>query len=466
MAITVNAQGVQASSLEEAQTETQADFRTIFGDELAQDPQTPQGQLAGLMALLEADVGEVAVRLGNAVSVDHAAGVALFALGSLLDVRRISGRRSQVTATLTGVNGANVPAGSRARTTAGDEFRTLADVVLASTGVTVDMESVDEGPVVAAAGTLTQIVTVIPGWETITNASDAVVGRTLQTEQEYRAAYETRTAHSAVGPLAALRAALVEALAGKNEVVENTDSAGAVIGQWPVGRNAILVVAESGTDADITRAVETHRGLGCGTMAGIVGATPNETALAAVTDGTVTWNGTDYTGLNLSSATTPAQRAAALTTLLAADPVPPTVVAVDGLYIAAFRWHPGRTPNFGTGAVETAFGLAAGAAAYPAGPFVRPRARPLTVTLAVTRQPGFPADGLNLIRSAVTNVVNGYGIGEQLWLNDLLSAAEGVGGTRVTSATVQHNSTDVSGVVVPFDGLWTLPAANLTVTIT
>ena len=56
-------------------------------------------------------------------------------------------------------------------------FRTVADVALApSPGVSVEMEAVEEGAVMAAAGTLTQIVTVVAGWETITNAAAAVLG--------------------------------------------------------------------------------------------------------------------------------------------------------------------------------------------------------------------------------------------------------------------------------------------------
>ena len=58
-----------------------------------------------------------------------------------------------------------------------------------------------------------------------------------------------------------------------------------------------------------------------------------------------------------------------------------------------------------------------------------------------------------------------YGLGAQIWQNDILSAAEGITGTRVTTISVQHNSVDVSGLTPPLDALWTLPAANLTVLI-
>ena len=280
----------------------------------------------------------------------------------------------------------------------------------------------------------------------------------------FRSDYMARTAHSSIGPLSALKAALAEAMAGRTNRAENRTKSAIVQQGWTLEPNSLLVVAESGSDADVLRAVENHRGMGVGTMTGISGGTPNDTDLSAISNGSITWDGTDYTGLDLTSATTPAMKAAALTTLLAAADV--TVSYLDGAYIAIFAWDPDNTPVFDSGATATAFGLDPDSAVYPTGPYVRPRERELTITMAVTRRDGFPADGLDRIRNAVANVTSGYRIGQEIWLNDYLSAAESVSGNRVTSITVQSDSVDVSGVAVSFDTVWTLPSANLTITIT
>ena len=219
---TVDDTGVHAPSLETAQADTRQQLADIFGDDLANADQTPQGQLAGIIAVLEAVIGEALVRLGNATSVNDAVGTQLDTLGELLDILRQRPTRSRVTATVTGVAGTNLPAASRARTADGDVFRTVADVALApSPGVSVEMEAVDEGSVMAAAGTLTQIVTVVAGWETITNAAAAVIGIPRQGDPEYRTAHRRRTAHRAIGSVAAIRSAIDEALGGKQNVVEN-----------------------------------------------------------------------------------------------------------------------------------------------------------------------------------------------------------------------------------------------------
>ena len=285
---TVDGEGVHVPSLETALINVRQQFADIFGEDLANADQTPQGQLAGIIAVLQARIGEALVALSNATSVDDAVGTQLDTLGSLLDVLRDTASRSRVTATLTGVSGTGVTAGSRAKTTAGAEFRTLAAVVLApSPGVTVDMEAVETGAIEAAAGTLTEIVTVVSGWETITNASAAVVGNTRQADPAYRTSYRARTARRSIGAMDSLRGALDEALAGKYEAFENRTASANVIQEWHFDPHAILAIAQSGSDGDIRRAVENYRGMGAPTMTGIIGGTPDNTALDSVSNGTV-----------------------------------------------------------------------------------------------------------------------------------------------------------------------------------
>ena len=465
--ITVDGTGVTAASLDGWIERLQELMRGALGDDLSLEAQTPQGQLIGVLSLMLVELGEAFVALAATTSVDHAVGAQLDAIGSVLDVYRVEATRSMVTATVTGVGGTNLPQGSRAKTVPGGrEFRTVSDVVLSAAGVPVEMEAVETGPVDAAAGSLTEIVTLVVGWETVTNPSIAALGGDRQADGSYRTTYLARTAHSSVGPLAALEAALEDALAGKTRRLENSTDAAVVVQEWTVPAHSILVVAEAGTDADVVRAVETHRGMGVGTLTAISGGVPDDSALAAVTSGTVNWDGTDYAGLDLSAAATGPLRAAALTTLLAAASPAPTISFVDGRYLALFLWSPDEAPTFGAGTVETAYGLSPAAASYPQGPFVRPRPRRLVFTVDVTRGAGFPSDGVERIRTAVLERVAAYGLGEQLWLNDLLTEVELVLGTQVTAITAQANSADVSGVATPADSLWELALGDVTVTVT
>ena len=70
------------------------------------------------------------------------------------------------------------------------------------------------------------------------------------------------------------------------------------------------------------------------------------------------------------------------------------------------------------------------------------------------------------MREGVLARVRQYGVGVQLWSNDLLTTGELIPGTRITAITVQYDSTDVSGVAVPLTNLWTLGSSDLTIVVT
>lgn len=470
MTIKIDGKGTEVSDLAKNQEEQWDRIKAQIGEDLSQSPQTPQGQFVGINSGSLTEVGEAFVASEQAGSLNHVKGPQIDSYGSLLDIKRRLATRSRVTVTLTGVAGVGIPAGSRAKTDPGGaEFRTVSPVVLSPSGATAEMEAVELGVIGATAGTLTSIVTVIAGWETITNTDDADVGVSRQEDDEYRQSYMLRTAHSSIGALPALKAALEEAMAGGTKVEENNSNAAIIVQEWEIAPSSILVIAESGINSDIRRAVENHRGMGVRTNVAINGGVPDNSALDAISNGTVTWNGVDYTGLDLTSSATPALKAAALTTLLEGTLTLPatgvTIRYIDGRYVAIFSWFPTRSPMFGHAAVEEAFGLDPDNSDYPVGPFIRPKNRDLTIVVDVTRRAGFPGDGLAQIRDNLAARVKAYDIGEEVWLNDLLCEVERVGGTRITAMTVQYDSADISGVAVPLDIIWSLPAANLTINI-
>ena len=158
----VDESGISALSLPAAQEEVERRLQGIFGADLTLSAQTPQGQLAGLIALLFTEVSEQVVSVGNGASLDSAVGNQLADQGSLLRIEKQPATYSHVTATATGVNGTGLPVGARARTGEGAEFETTEPVTLTSAGVSVEMQATVTGPVAAPAGALTSIVTVIP----------------------------------------------------------------------------------------------------------------------------------------------------------------------------------------------------------------------------------------------------------------------------------------------------------------
>ena len=422
---------------------------------------------AGIVGLGLAEVGEAGVRIAGALNVDSAEGTLLDVLGSPLDVRRLGATHSRVVATLTGVGGTVVPRLTRAKTAADDEFETTAAVTLPNSGgVDVVMQAVEPGAVQAAAGALDRVVTGVPGWETVTNAAAAVPGRPRQVDSVYRRLYRERTAHSSNGPIPGLKGALVEAGAERNVVVHNKTNTAAVRQMWTVPPHSIFAVVQGGLDSDIQRAIENHRGMGAATLTAIIGGALPTGGIAALTSPfEIDWRGTTYTVADgdWTGASDNAARAAEITAAIGGDV---TVAWTGHRFIGQYEWDPDdTTAAFDDGDMATALGLDPDSATASPGPFVRPTERALAVSFSLTRRAGFPADGLAQIQTAVLDRVAAYAIGEEVWANDILSAAESVPGTRITSLMVQADSTDVSGVAVDLGNRWTLSNSDLTVTV-
>ena len=177
----------------------------------------------------------------------------------------------------------------------------------------------------------------------------------------------------------------------------------------------------------------------------------------------VTFAGIEYDDLDFSSDSDLATSAAKLTAGMSGSGV--RVSVIDDRFVAVFPWMPDLEQWFDSGGITASFGFNREVASATPGPFIRTRERNLTISFTLTRQPGFPSNGLDLARQAVIDRVRQYGIGEQLWLNDVLAAIEGIGGTRVTNLSIQYDSTDVSGVNPPLDSIWTIGETDITITV-
>ena len=278
---TVDEKGVHPTTLQEYIAILEARFQGEFGDELALDPETPQGQIIGIMALSLSEADENLVELSQAVSLDSAADIQLDELGALLDIRRLPGRKSRVTANLRGDTGVGVPTGTLASTAAGDNFATTEDVVLISgNDVSVVFEAVEEGAIPAAAGALTQIVTPLPGLDSVTNPNAASLGVAEETDDEYRVRFSARTAQRAFGSADALEAAILAAGATGVRVEENNTNVYRTVQGFTLAPHSFMAIVEGGSDGDVAAAIAringvtspARKGLGAAAMAGIGGA--------------------------------------------------------------------------------------------------------------------------------------------------------------------------------------------------
>jgi hypothetical protein len=181
-----------------------------FGEDAQTGADKALGQLIDPPADRIGEVWEQEQAIYDAWDQDAAEGVQLDNLGKIAGVAREPATASTGILTLGGTPTTFIPSGSRSRVPGGGIFAHDEDATIGGGG-TVDVPgtATETGPIEAAAGSITEIVDPVVGWDTVTNAADAAIGRDIESDAAYRA--RIRESKSAAGTSTdqAMRAALV-----------------------------------------------------------------------------------------------------------------------------------------------------------------------------------------------------------------------------------------------------------------
>ena len=158
-----------------------------MGTEWQVDEESVLGQLLDVFAAQLALSYSLAQQVYDGVSPDSAEGVQLDRLCALVGIVREPATYSAGTVQLTGTDGVTVPAGSLVRVPSGGPiFETIEDATFSGGAAEVDIQAGELGPVAASSSTITEIVTAISGWSSVTNSAAVTPGRNRETDAELR----------------------------------------------------------------------------------------------------------------------------------------------------------------------------------------------------------------------------------------------------------------------------------------
>ena len=251
-------------------TKVQQAFKVSDSDPLLNlDPASPMGQVVDLLvAEIEAKNAEIAY-LSNMLNLSSARGVWLDALGSLYFIERKMSEPTTVTCEVTGISGTVVPYGSLIEDANGNKLR-----LLATEGITISADgtgsgqfsTVEHGAIVINSHSVTKIITVVAGWDTVDNESAGVTGRDRETDAEYLARIKISLANNAEGTIEAIRADVL-ALDGviACTVLENITNQSITSYGVQLTSHSIGVCVYGGNDEDIAKAIYKKKDAGCGT---------------------------------------------------------------------------------------------------------------------------------------------------------------------------------------------------------
>jgi len=262
----INATGVIVADTAAVQTEVQNEFKAAFGEDLVVTPNTPQGLLITAETIARSNMLRNNAALANQINPNLAGGVFLDAVWALTGGQRRPATPSYITgAELTGIAGTVIPAGSQASLADGTLFESVSEVTLDGSGIgTVDFQAVENGPIAANPGTLTQVVTAILGWDQVTNPTAAVLGRNLESDQASRIRRRNTLSLQNVALPEAITSALYDTEGVRSLAFrENFTDVDATIDGIFLLKHSIWVCVDGGTDLDVAKTLLENKSLGC-----------------------------------------------------------------------------------------------------------------------------------------------------------------------------------------------------------
>jgi len=245
----------------------QADMNAAFGGGLNPGLETPQGQLASSQAAVIGDKNNEVALIVNQVDPQYSADRFQDAIGRIYFLTRKPATPTAVTATLGGIAGTVIPAGTFAQDTNGNTYALSGDATIGIAGtVDADFQNIQTGPIPCAAGTLTSVYQAIPGWDTITNAADGTMGSNVESRADFEYRRRNSVALNGKGTPQAIYAE-VFALADVLDVYAKDNPAGTTVNtgstNYPILAHSVYVAVVGGTDADIAAAIWRKKDVGC-----------------------------------------------------------------------------------------------------------------------------------------------------------------------------------------------------------
>jgi uncharacterized phage protein gp47/JayE len=199
--------------LSDIQTAIETAERANIDPALDVSSDQPLGQLNGIVASVAADVCAALQATYESIDPNAAEGVGLDNVSSITGTFRPEARATVVSCSV-GTFNATIPAGSLASVVGhADQIFALKNTITTTSGtvtVLADFVCTVDGPIDVQPGTLTNIVTPIAGWLSITNPAAGTLGANADTDAQLRLLRQQEIAQSGSCAQDALRARILE----------------------------------------------------------------------------------------------------------------------------------------------------------------------------------------------------------------------------------------------------------------
>lgn len=231
------------------------------------DSSTPAGQI------IDAETAEVEAKnaemlfLANQFNPRTAEGRWQDALGYIYFLTRKVAEPTVVTCQITGLRGTVIPYGAIVRNTDNYQLICNAAATIGDNGTAeTTFRVVETGPVDIPAHSVTRIITVTPGWDTIDNEAAGAVGRDAETRAEFESRRYASVAANSHGSASALFGAIAN-ISGVLDVMvlENVGPDPVTKFEVEVPGHGVAICVYGGEDADIAETIYNKKNAGSAT---------------------------------------------------------------------------------------------------------------------------------------------------------------------------------------------------------
>ena len=265
--IFTQATGVLTVDTATLQADVENEWRGALGEDLPVTPDTPQGVMITAETLSREGVLRNTVQQANQINPNVAEGMFLDGIWALTGGKRQGSTKTVVPGvTLAGVPGSLIPAGAMAANiVTGARFMLAAAVALDIAGNAIgDFVSVEDGEIACDVGDLTQIVTGVIGWETITNPSAGILGTVLESDTQSRVRRKQTLALQGTSINEAITSELYNTPGVKSvSFRENYTAAPVTIDGINLVANSVWACVDGGTDEAVAAALLAKKSAGC-----------------------------------------------------------------------------------------------------------------------------------------------------------------------------------------------------------
>lgn len=243
------------------------DIDAAFGGGLNSSLETPQGQLASSETAIIGDKNNQIALIVNQVDPQYSDGKFQDGIARIYYLTRKAATSTSVTATLGGVAGAVIPAGTLAQDTGGNTYTLTANATIGVGGtVNAKFQNTVTGPIPCPPSALAKVYQSVTGWDTITNSAAGTLGQNVESRTDFEFRRKNSVALNGKSTPASIYAAVFD-IANVLDVyvVDNPTNGTVNIGStnYPVAPHSIYVAAVGGIDADIAAAIWAKKDVGC-----------------------------------------------------------------------------------------------------------------------------------------------------------------------------------------------------------